>query len=264
MKWYNFLLFAVVITTACSSKQMVSKPEEKSVVSNEITDKKWRLIEVQGEEVPAEINGKMPFIFMTSETGRITGNAGCNVMNGSFKISENNKIEFKQMISTMMACLDMETESKLRKALEMADNYTISEDILSLNKGRMAPLARFQLAKDETASLSGTWNANYVEGATIPFEKLYPRQIPFITFLEEGQKAVGHSGCNAFNTGITLNENQLRFADNIASTRMFCEGDGETLFFNALKKADKYSISSDGKTLNLIAGDIAIMRLVKK
>ena len=263
MKWYNFLLFMLVITTACSSKQMVSKSEEKSIISNEITDKKWRLIEIQGEEVPSEINGKMPFIFMTSETSRITGNAGCNVINGSFKISENNKMEFKQMISTMMACLNMEVESKLMKALEMVDNYTVNDDVLSLNKGRMAPLARFQFVIEETASLAGTWNVNYVEKATIPFEKLYPRQIPFITFLEEGQKAVGHSGCNTFNAGITVNGNQLRFA-NIASTRMFCEGDGETLFFNAIKKVDKYSVNDDGKTLNLIAGDIAVIRLVKK
>ena len=41
----------------------------------------------------------------------------------------------------------MEIEQQLHRAFEDADNYTLSEDgqYLSLNKGGMAPLARFEV-----------------------------------------------------------------------------------------------------------------------
>jgi hypothetical protein len=39
----------------------------------------------------------------------------------------------------------MADEEGLAKVLGMADNYTIVNDVLSLNKARMAPLARFKL-----------------------------------------------------------------------------------------------------------------------
>jgi len=47
----------------------------------------------------------------------------------------------------MMACLNMEIEDELKRALEMADNYSLSSDgkFLSLNRARMAPLARFEV-----------------------------------------------------------------------------------------------------------------------
>jgi heat shock protein HslJ len=47
----------------------------------------------------------------------------------------------------MMACPDMELQDRFMKALEMADNYTIAENVLSLNKARMAPLAKFALSE---------------------------------------------------------------------------------------------------------------------
>ena len=257
MKWLNLLLVGLILS-ACSSKQLVSQSDVKS---NEITDKKWRLIEVIGESVPEVINGKMPFIFLTSENNHITGNAGCNVINGAFKLSENNHIEFNNLISTMMACMDMETEAKLKRALEQTDNYTVGEGTLSLNKGRMAPLARFQLA-NESSMLSGTWELNYVAGGE-SFESLYSRKTPFITFNEDEKKASGSTGCNTFNSTFVKVDNNIKFSFPMM-TRMFCEGNGETLFLEALKKINKFSISSDGKTLNFIAEDIAVMRLVKK
>ena len=47
-------------------------------------------------------------------------------------------------------------------------------------------------------------------------------------------------------------------------TKMFCPGDGESSFMDGLKKVNSYSVSDEGKTLNLIMGDIAIMRFHKK
>jgi hypothetical protein len=38
----------------------------------------------------------------------------------------------------------MERETEFLKVFEMADNYSLSGTTLSLNKARMAPLARFE------------------------------------------------------------------------------------------------------------------------
>lgn len=45
----------------------------------------------------------------------------------------------------MMACPD-ELEKELIKAMSQTDNLSVSETNLTLNKARMSPLARFELA----------------------------------------------------------------------------------------------------------------------
>jgi hypothetical protein len=44
---------------------------------------------------------------------------------------------------------------------------------------------------------------------------------------------------------------------------MCLDNNGESAYLSTLKKIDFYSVSKDGKTLNLIMGDIAVM-LFKK
>jgi heat shock protein HslJ len=44
----------------------------------------------------------------------------------------------------MMACPDMQTESTFLQVLQKVDNYAIKDDTLSLQKARMAPLAKFK------------------------------------------------------------------------------------------------------------------------
>ena len=112
-----------------------------------ITEKYWKLIEINGKPVVMdESTGREPFIILKNEGNRINANGGCNSLTGSYEISQGNRIKFSQMISTMMACVHMEIETELKKALEMTDNYTLSADgqYLSLNRARMAPLARFE------------------------------------------------------------------------------------------------------------------------
>mgnify|MGYP001812320652 FL=1 len=44
-----------------------------------------------------------------------------------------------------MACTDMQIADQLNQVLGRADKYTIADGVLSLNKAKMAPLARFRL-----------------------------------------------------------------------------------------------------------------------
>ena len=116
--------------------------------TNEITEKYWKLIELNGAEVAhSEGFRQEPHIIFTVEENIVFGNGGCNNFSGSFEFQQGNRIKISQVISTQMACLDMEIESQLFQLFPIIDNFTVSSDgrFLSLNRARMAPLARFEV-----------------------------------------------------------------------------------------------------------------------
>lgn len=260
MKQFLFMLSGVCLITACGTTGNVTAV---NVNSNSITGIKWKLTELNGKPVADKVNGKEPFLELQETDKRYTASAGCNGIGGQFTLSENGRIKFLQGVSTMMACENMEVETQLKNALIAADNYSINGTILSLNKGRMAPLARFHKVEASVVNneLEGTWEVDDVSGAKIDFDELYPNKKPIITFNFSDHKLTGNSSCNNFNTTFVINGNNIKFNDPMA-TKMACPGEGEPFFFNTLKTVTRYSIS--GNTLNLITGDIAVMRLQKK
>ena len=137
---FGLIAFAFV-AGACKTTSSSVKPQPE----NSITEKYWKLIEVNGKPV-GEAIPRDAFIILKDDQ-RVNGNGGCNTLTGTYEIAPGNRIKFSQVASTMMACLNMEIEEALKRALEMADNYTLSDDgkFLSLNRARMAPLARFEV-----------------------------------------------------------------------------------------------------------------------
>lgn len=124
-------------------------PEELvKIQPQEIAEKYWKLIELNGQPLTwTNEHHREPFIILHAADNRVNGNGGCNGFFGSYEKGEMTQISFSKMGATQMACLDMTIEQQLFTALETTDNYTISEDgkYLSLNRARMAPLARFEV-----------------------------------------------------------------------------------------------------------------------
>ena len=113
--------------------------------------------------------------------------------------------------------------------------------------------------------LDGTWEANYIMNSPKPFAELYPQVKPTITFNSADKRVSGISGCNNFNGGFTVEGNKLSFSEGMALTRKMCpDMAGEETFMTTLQKVNSYSISEQGKTLNLIMGDMAVMRMQRK
>ncbi|MDF2189867.1 copper resistance protein NlpE N-terminal domain-containing protein [Paraflavitalea sp. CAU 1676] len=109
--------------------------------------RRWKLVELNGQPIAVDSSfAKEPFLTLIDSTGRASGNGSCNTFSGQFETGPLNRIKFSKMISTRMFCKNMEIETKYLKALEMADNFTVSGDELVLNRARMAPLARFKSA----------------------------------------------------------------------------------------------------------------------
>lgn len=88
----------------------------------------WKITSVNGEDIPSGME-KQPFLAFDLKEKRIHGNAGCNLMNGGFETTASNakSISFPALITTMMACPDMEVEGKILKAM----NEVKSFDVLS-------------------------------------------------------------------------------------------------------------------------------------
>ncbi len=131
------------------------------------------------------------------------------------------------------------------------------------NKGTTPAETNSSPAKE--VSLEGTWEANFIMNAPKPFEELYPQIKPSIIFKSDELRASGNAGCNMFMGSYTTSGNTLAFGENMALTRKMCQDmTGEQTFMETLKKVNAYAISDDGQTLNLLTGDVAVMRLVKK
>ncbi|MFV8323485.1 META domain-containing protein [Flavobacterium sp. LB3P21] len=117
----------------------------------------------------------------------------------------------------------------------------------------------------KTASLEGTWELNYITGPRIAFGGLYPNKKPTIVFDLKENRVSGNASCNSYSGKLNVDGNKISFKDPIAMTKMMCmDIQGEDVYMSALEKIDSYSISEDGKTLNFIMGDIAMMRFEKK
>lgn len=113
--------------------------------------------------------------------------------------------------------------------------------------------------------LNGAWELTYISGATMGADQLYPNKKPLINFNIIESKVNGNTGCNSF-TGeiLSIRPGEISFDDNMVMTRMFCEGQGETVFVNNLKSVKAFRLIDEGKTLQLTNGKTDVMRLARK
>jgi len=118
---------------------------------------------------------------------------------------------------------------------------------------------------DSVAKLDGAWELNYITGPRIAFDGLYPNKKPTINFNSKENQVSGNNSCNSYTAKLVLNGNKIDFTQPMAVTKMMCpDGQGEQVYMNTLSKITSYDITDDGKTLNFISGDIAMMRFTKK
>lgn len=113
--------------------------------------------------------------------------------------------------------------------------------------------------------IDGNWEVNYIMNTPKPFAELYVMNRPTINFNSITEKIMGMTGCNNFNGSFLLQGNKISIKEPLAVTRKMClDMSGETLFLETLKKINTYSVTENGKTLNMMMGDMAIMRLSRK
>jgi heat shock protein HslJ len=138
---------------------------------------------------------------------------------------------------------------------------------LALLSSLLISCSIFKCKKTDTVSkLEGNWELNYITGSRIAFDGLYPNKKPTINFNTKENQVSGNNSCNSFTGKLVLTGNKVDFTQPMATTKMMCmdSGQGDQVFMSTLQKITSYDITDDGKTLNLISGDIAMMRFIKK
>ncbi len=111
-----------------------------------LTNIYWQLTELGGRPVLPGIGQEREIhLILQAQNHRVQGFAGCNRFQGKYTLEEKiGRLHFSPLMTTKMACPALAQEKEFLKTLERADSFSIKGDTLSLNKARMASLAKFQ------------------------------------------------------------------------------------------------------------------------
>lgn len=129
-------VFAVVLSvflTACSTlSTSVGNFEEAERI---ITTSTWLLQDENGTVI--SYNGQEVSLSFSKADGiKAFGFGGCNQYSTDVNLTPE-KIEFGQILSTMMACPEMGIEEAFTDLLTLVDNYEISGSELKLYQGKI-------------------------------------------------------------------------------------------------------------------------------
>ncbi|MUP47443.1 META domain-containing protein [Gramella sp. BOM4] len=149
-------------------------------------------------------------------------------------------------------------------SLIVAGSFSIScKDQPENNSENKEPMAEEQSQRANL--IDGSWELNYMAATAKPMDSLFPRLKPTMIIDTRKSQISGTTGCNNFSGSLSIDGNQFNLGEAIALTKKMCpDMTGEEAFIKNLERVDTYSVTERGQTLNLISGDIAIMRLQRK
>ncbi len=143
MKYISILSLALLLVSCGTTSNKES--ETNSTQEQEIVNKYWKLITLEGQAVEMTEDQEREQYFTLKSDSTISGFGGCNQFSGTYELKEGKRIRVHENLAvTMMACPNLTSEQKFLDVFQLVDNYTINGDTLYLNVGRRAPLAVFQ------------------------------------------------------------------------------------------------------------------------
>ncbi|MBA6151327.1 META domain-containing protein [Gelidibacter maritimus] len=266
IKTLTLALLAITIMSCNTGKKSNANPEvsgndaemttpENTADVQSIENTKWIITTLEGQDMSdREENGQVIYFTLNSEDNRVNGFSGCNSFMGTYKLEEGNRISFSQMGVTKMACPDAKIdESQILSVFEHADNFTITDGKLALNKAKRAPLATFKKGVMEDESIVGKyWKLKTLQGQDVQMADNQEREIYF-TLQSQDNRVNGFAGCNTVNGEYTLEEgNRIRFKGMMTTLKACPDVDvNESEFLEVFELADNYTIVDDVLSLNV-------------
>lgn len=114
----------------------------------------------------------------------------------------------------------------------------------------------------EEMELAGTWELVSTISEPTPFKDLYPNTKPTIAFDARPKQVSGTTGCNSYTGSYSIDGRTISFGSGFALTKMACEGNGEAVFIERVRKVNKFFIK-DQNTLMLLQDDVALLEFKK-
>ncbi|MEO8513097.1 MAG: META domain-containing protein [Ignavibacteria bacterium] len=129
-----FLICAVILFIGCGTS--------KNSDSGSFGDSEWVMFEMDGNKYePA--TGKNITLEFKSNGRKVSGKAPCNTYSTTYT-QKDNKLSFGQILSTEMACGELETESAYLKLLSTTFAYQTYSDMLYLFNSDGMVIFRFK------------------------------------------------------------------------------------------------------------------------
>jgi copper homeostasis protein (lipoprotein) len=114
------------------------------LVTANLIDTYWKLTRIGDQPVPLRPEGREPHMILQSDGNRVGGFGGCNRFMGGFRQAERS-LEFGQIASTMMACMDgMDLEQEFLGTLGATSTWKITGEHLELYDSGGTVIARFE------------------------------------------------------------------------------------------------------------------------
>lgn len=230
-------------------------------VSTPVLDGEWNVTSVEGKAVEAS---QLPYVGFAAEKSLVYGNAGCNLITGTYRVDgKNGKIELGHVASTMMACPNMELEQSVLKALNGVARIkaTDADHLVLQDAGKNTLLQlekRFRIVPLE--DIAGEWRIMRVYGDQMPAMD----ETPAVNFDIEAKRVSAYAGCNRLSAGFMPGEKNELTVGNVMSTRMACpDMTTEQSVSNALGEVKSYGVALNGRLLLFDAGGQVVLELMR-
>jgi len=132
------LLAFALLAGSCSAAKCHCRAYQKKY-RRPLTGTTWQLVQLNGRSVQAE-EGKF-LLTLSAEEGRLAGVGACNRLAGKFETDKSRALTFGPIVSTYMACPDLEREHEFIRALRSTTHYDMDGPVLILlSDGEMRAL----------------------------------------------------------------------------------------------------------------------------
>jgi heat shock protein HslJ len=140
MKKYTpfFIAISVIALLLSCNNSKKTIAADATVAANSGTEMlyqfQWNLTELNSVAVPS--TAKAFFLLSPGQPNKVSGNTGCNLMNGSFELSGTSGIKFSAFATTRRACIDnsiANMEQKFLDALATSSTWVIKDTVLLLS-----------------------------------------------------------------------------------------------------------------------------------
>jgi heat shock protein HslJ len=113
--------------------KVVTPPDEELIRMPQITDRRWYILTMHGDEMALPEGGERPW--MEFSDGHVQGFTGCNNLMGSVTI-ENDRILFSEIGSTKKYCPELQQlERSILDMMAEVNTYSIEDGALTLWQG---------------------------------------------------------------------------------------------------------------------------------
>jgi heat shock protein HslJ len=224
-----------------------------AVTSSNLEGASWSLDTYLNREGKTEC--VLPYTEITAlfESGRVSGDGGCNSYGGNY-VTKGDNITVGMVVSTMMFCIDniSDQESEYLQNLQNAATYNVSGNLLRMMDANGTIILTYSVV--QPLPLSGTnWSMLYYNnGKDALVSALAGTEVTALFNVDEN--LTGSAGCNNYGASYQASGSMTEIGP-VATTRMYCsEPEGimeqESEYLTALQSAASYRI--EGQELSLL------------